>query len=90
VLLLDEATSALDSESEKQVQSALDSMMTSDMTMVVVAHRLSTVRNADIIYVIDKGTVIESGTHNDLVANEESAYFKLVQNQLDGHASNGR
>ena len=90
VLLLDEATSALDSESEKQVQSALDSMMTSDMTMVVVAHRLSTVRNADIIYVIDKGTVIESGTHNELVANETSAYFKLVQNQLDGHSMNGR
>ena len=83
VLLLDEATSALDSESEKQVQSALDSLSSiRELTLVVVAHRLSTVRNADVIYVIEKGAVVEQGTHDQLVQQEESAYFKLVQNQL--------
>ena len=82
VLLLDEATSALDSESEKQVQQALDSMMTSEMTLIVVAHRLSTVRNADVIFVVDKGRVAEQGSHDALVKNESSAYYKLVQNQL--------
>jgi len=85
VLLLDEATSALDSESEKQVQAALDDMMNSDsnkITTIVVAHRLSTVRNADCIYLIDKGQVQEQGTHEELVSNENSQYFKLVSNQL--------
>jgi ATP-binding cassette subfamily B (MDR/TAP) protein 9 len=85
VLLLDEATSALDSESEKQVQAALDTMMsTASITTIVVAHRLSTVRNADCIYVIDKGQVQEQGTHEQLVADEKSQYFKLVSNQLMG------
>jgi ATP-binding cassette subfamily B (MDR/TAP) protein 9 len=82
VLLLDEATSALDSESEKQVQSALDSLTNRELTLIVVAHRLSTVRNADVIYVIEKGAVVEQGSHDELVKNESSAYFKLVQNQL--------
>ena len=89
VLLLDEATSALDSESEKQVQHALDTMMSSEMTLVVVAHRLSTVRNADVIYVIDKGCVIEKGRHSDLVKNEQSAYFRLVKNQIMHESANG-
>jgi len=82
ILLLDEATSALDSESEKQVQSALDSMMTAELTMIIVAHRLSTVRHADCIYVIERGAVVEKGTHDELIRDEKSAYFKLVQSQL--------
>lgn len=85
ILLLDEATSALDSESEHQVQAALDSLIRTTaggITTIIVAHRLSTVRNADCIYLIDKGQVVEKGKHDDLVSNEHSAYYKLVSNQL--------
>ena len=85
VLLLDEATSALDSESEHQVQAALDCLIrntSGGITTIIVAHRLSTVRNADCIYVVDKGLVVEKGKHEELVENENSAYYKLVSNQL--------
>jgi subfamily B ATP-binding cassette protein MsbA len=67
ILLLDEATASLDTESERQVQSALDRLKTG-RTTIVIAHRLSTVRNADLIYVIDGGSVIEHGRHSDLYA----------------------
>ncbi|MCH7935773.1 MAG: ABC transporter ATP-binding protein [Proteobacteria bacterium] len=67
VLLLDEATSALDTESERQIQAAMDKLM-QGRTTLVIAHRLSTVTGADLIYVIDKGCVIEQGTHVELMA----------------------
>jgi len=76
ILLLDEATSALDTESEKIVQSAIDAAR-SGRTCIVIAHRLSTVRNADVIAVVDKGRVVEIGNHEELVAMK-GAYFGLV------------
>ncbi|CAO2819633.1 unnamed protein product [Amaranthus hypochondriacus] len=80
VLLLDEATSALDAESEKSVQEALDRVMVG-RTTVVVAHRLSTVRNADVIAVVQGGKIVETGSHEELVSNRESVYSSLIQLQ---------
>ena len=76
VLILDEATSALDTESEKLVQEALFRLM-ENRTTLVIAHRLSTIQNADEILVVDKGQLVERGTHNELIANEKSVYYKL-------------
>ena len=79
VLLLDEATSALDSTSEAVVQEALDELMQeSNLTTVMIAHRLSTVRHMTKILVIEKGQVIEVGTHDDLMS-KEGVYYSLVQ-----------
>eukprot|EP00735_Rhodelphis_limneticus_P010375 TRINITY_DN3110_c0_g1::TRINITY_DN3110_c0_g1_i1::g.3523::m.3523 TRINITY_DN3110_c0_g1::TRINITY_DN3110_c0_g1_i1::g.3523 ORF type:complete len:736 (+),score=195.13,sp/Q9NP78/ABCB9_HUMAN/41.68/0.0,ABC_membrane/PF00664.18/3.5e-57,ABC_tran/PF00005.22/2.4e-29,SMC_N/PF02463.14/1.5e-08,ABC_ATPase/PF09818.4/1.8e+03,ABC_ATPase/PF09818.4/0.0006,AAA_21/PF13304.1/30,AAA_21/PF13304.1/0.37,SbcCD_C/PF13558.1/0.07,DUF258/PF03193.11/0.021,AAA_16/PF13191.1/0.048,Zeta_toxin/PF06414.7/3e+03,Zeta_toxin/PF06414.7/0.22,Z len=80
ILLLDEATSALDAESESLVQQAIDNMM-KDRTVVVIAHRLSTVKNADRIVVIDKGTIVEEGSHASLL-DRQGVYYNLVQKQL--------
>ncbi|KAK9369836.1 P-loop containing nucleoside triphosphate hydrolase protein [Lipomyces kononenkoae] len=79
ILLLDEATSALDSESEKVVQAALDAAA-KGRTTIAVAHRLSTIQKADVIFVFENGKVLESGTHQELLANK-SKYFELVQMQ---------
>merc|ERR1719354_1460672 len=82
VLLLDEATSSLDSESEFVVQQALDNLMkTINRTCLVIAHRLSTVKDANRIYVIEHGTVAETGTHDELMKNE-GVYAQLVSRQL--------
>lgn len=80
ILLLDEATSALDSEAEHAVQQALDRLMVGRTTLVI-AHRLSTVRTADVIYVLDKGRVIEQGTH-DVLVSQGGAYARLVDLQM--------
>ncbi|XP_073111688.1 ABC transporter B family member 11 isoform X3 [Elaeis guineensis] len=80
ILLLDEATSALDAESEQMVQEALDKVR-SNRTTVLVAHRLSTVRKADKITVIHHGSIVEKGSHEQLIKNPDGAYSRLVQLQ---------
>jgi len=80
ILLLDEATSALDTESERQVQTALAALMR-ERTTLVIAHRLSTVMDADLIHVIDKGTILESGSHTELIA-QNGIYARLYQIQF--------
>lgn len=82
ILILDEATSSLDSESERQVQDALDKLM-KGRTSIVIAHRLSTIRNADKILVLDKGVIREQGTHQELMANSDGLYKKLSELQFD-------
>jgi subfamily B ATP-binding cassette protein MsbA len=82
ILLLDEATSALDTTSERSVQKALDALM-QHRTTLVIAHRLSTVRHADIIFVMDKGTIVESGTHQELL-EAKGAYAQLHTAQFHG------
>lgn len=80
ILLLDEATSALDAESEKSVQEALDRVMVG-RTTIIVAHRLSTIRNADTIAVVQEGKIVETGCHEDLISNPNSIYASLVHLQ---------
>jgi ABC-type multidrug transport system fused ATPase/permease subunit len=82
ILILDEATSSLDSESERLVQEALDKLMIG-RTSIVIAHRLSTIRNADKIVVLQKGEVLEMGTHQELINNEDGLYNKLSKLQYD-------
>ncbi len=79
ILILDEATSSLDTESERLVQDALDNLM-HDRTSIVIAHRLSTVRHADEIIVLNKGTIAERGRHEELIA-KDGIYRKLVELQ---------
>ena len=82
ILLLDEATSSLDSESEKKVQEALDKLM-KNKTALIVAHRLSTIKNVDFIYVIDKGKIVEKGSHSELI-NKNGLYSYLFKTQFLG------
>lgn len=79
IMLLDEATSALDTESEKLVQDALNNLM-KNRTSVIIAHRLSTIKNADTIVVLDKGKIVETGTHAELL-QQEGVYKRLIEMQ---------
>ena len=80
ILILDEATSSLDTESERLVQSALETLIT-DRTVLVIAHRLSTIQKADMIIVMDEGRIVEQGNHDDLVS-KKGLYSKLHENQF--------
>ncbi|MDF3077793.1 MAG: transporter ATP-binding protein [Sphingobacteriaceae bacterium] len=79
IMLMDEATSALDTESEKLVQDALNNLM-KNRTSLIIAHRLSTIQNADKIVVLDNGTIVETGTHQELLA-QNGLYKKLIDMQ---------
>lgn len=80
-MFFDEATSALDAENEKMIHEQLQSFFLG-RTVVIIAHRLSTVKNADNIVVLKKGKIVEQGTHQQLV-NNRSDYYHLVKNQLE-------
>jgi len=80
ILLFDEATNSLDAENEKQILNNIDEYF-NGRTMIISAHRLSTVRNADLIVVLDKGEIAEQGTHAELI-NLKGKYFELIKNQL--------
>jgi len=80
IILLDEATSSLDSETEEKIQKALDKL-TSNKTTIVIAHRLSTILNSDTIYVLDKGSVVAQGKHNELL-NSSNIYKNFYNKQI--------
>jgi subfamily B ATP-binding cassette protein MsbA len=81
IMIFDEATSALDNESEQLVQEAIERLMI-NRTSFVIAHRLSTIRNASRIIVIEKGRIVQTGTHADLIADERGLYKKLYEMQF--------
>ncbi|MCS6968123.1 MAG: ABC transporter transmembrane domain-containing protein [Cytophagales bacterium] len=81
ILILDEATSSLDAESEQLVQEALDTLM-KNRTTIIIAHRLATIKKVDRIYVIDKGQIIEQGTHEELLLAENGIYSNLIRLQM--------
>jgi ATP-binding cassette subfamily B protein len=92
ILILDEATSALDTESERIVQRALETLI-QRRTTIAIAHRLSTVRNADVIFAIDGGRIVEHGTHDDLLARG-GLYARLYEEQfgnglVEAHCNDG-
>ncbi len=80
-MFFDEATSALDANNEKVIMEKLNTFF-KNRTAIIIAHRLSTVKNADQIVVLDKGRIVEKGTHKELISLKGS-YFKLVENQLE-------
>lgn len=79
VILFDEATSALDNSSQDYIKKTIDNLI-KDHTVVIVAHRLSTIMDADIIYLVDKGKVVDSGTHNELLKTNKT-YKKLYETE---------
>ena len=85
ILILDEATSSVDTRTEQKIQDAMVNLM-KDRTSVIIAHRLSTVRDADLIVVMDRGRVVETGNHEELLA-KEGVYYGLYQTQFEGKAT---
>jgi len=83
ILILDEATSQLDSQSERYIQDALKTLI-KDKTVIVIAHRLSTIKQMDRIVVLEKGTIVEEGTHEMLLKLHKGTYQKLWQIQAGG------
>jgi ATP-binding cassette, subfamily B, multidrug efflux pump len=81
ILILDEATSSVDTESEQLIQDAIEKLV-KGRTSIIIAHRLSTIQHADKILVLDKGELKESGTHDELMLNEDGYYYRLVQMQM--------
>ena len=81
ILVLDEATSSVDSYNEEIIQQAIETI-TKGKTSIVIAHRLATVKNADRIVVLDKGRIVEQGTHKELIKIEEGYYSKLYEVQF--------
>jgi ABC-type multidrug transport system fused ATPase/permease subunit len=81
ILILDEATSSIDSYSEELIQNAT-AKITQGRTSIIIAHRLATIMNADTIIVMDKGLIVEKGTHTDLLKNENGYYKKLYDAQF--------
>ena len=79
ILVLDEATSALDNDTEAAVMEAIDSLQ-GKMTMLIIAHRLATVKNCDVIIVLDKGEIVEQGTHEELL-EKQGEYYRLWEMQ---------
>lgn len=84
ILLLDEATSSLDAESEKLVQDALENLMVG-RTSIIIAHRLATIKNVDCIYVLEKGEILEEGTHNQLISKPEGLYAQYARLQFQSN-----
>ena len=80
LLILDEATSSLDSENEKRIQNAIEKLH-GQVTILVISHRLSTIRGADIIHVVEEGSLIESGTWDTLITKENGRFRALYQAQ---------
>jgi ATP-binding cassette subfamily B protein len=81
LILFDEATNSLDANNERKIVENMNAYL-KDKTAVIVAHRLSTVKDADNIIVLDKGEIIEQGTHDELTA-QRGAYYTLIKNQLE-------
>jgi ATP-binding cassette subfamily B protein len=86
ILILDEATSAVDTETERKIQEAMDRLV-KGRTVFAIAHRLSTLHRASRLFVIEKGRLLEAGTHEELVADSASTYRRLYELQIQLHTS---
>jgi ATP-binding cassette subfamily B protein len=84
ILILDEATSSVDTETEHKIQEALDTLV-EGRTVFAIAHRLSTLRRANRLFVVDEGRIVEEGTHAQLLEREDGTYTRLVRMQQELH-----